>query len=285
MAPNADTNMPLAQHPPPEHTSRLEITLRSKSKSTHITDSEARSMSRRHRNNDPQCHPRDGVGSSPKEGAGASTKAGSGKSGASNRSGHRRRALLQTSSEDEYEKAALPPRKPTLFKGHNTPYHDADIDMQLENVSPEHGGSSLQISLHNEYMIIPNQIAASIARRDIINPIDATPPPNPHQSSRMESVNDTQSAKRRRSEVRGHTLNSSTSIPQPTRSKEAIPSIDILSQIWLGYTIHEAIATHKGIETIQEHRTHDEFLRIRTPPREILDFQTLRHAFPRIPQI
>ena len=146
--------------------------------------------------------------------------------------------------------------------------------MQLENVSPEHGGSSLQLSTsHNEYMAIPNQEAASIGRRDIINLADATPPLNPHQNSRMESINDTQSAKRRRSGVGGHTLNSSTSIPQLTRSKEAIPSIDILSQIWLGYPIHEAIATHKGIEPIQKYRTHDEFLRLGIPPREILEFQ------------
>ena len=227
-----------------------------------------------------------GAGSNLRAEAGASSKDGSRRSGASTRSGPRKRTLIQAYSEDEDEIAAIPTNQPTTFKGHTTPYHDADIDMQLEDVSPEHGGSSLQISTsQDEYLAIPNQAANSTAQLDIINLAEATPPPNPHQNSRMETTNDTQSAKRRRGEGGSHTLNSSTNNPQPTRAKEAIPSIDIASQIWLGFPIHEAIASHKGMAIIQEHRTHDEFIKLGTPPREIIDFKTIRRAFPRVPQL
>jgi hypothetical protein len=48
------------------------------------------------------------------------------------------------------------------------PSHDIDIDMQLEDVSPEHGGSSLQFSISNdEFTAVPNQAAA--LQHDITN--------------------------------------------------------------------------------------------------------------------
>ena len=68
------------------------------------------------------------------------------------------------------------------------------------------------------------------------------------------------------------------------KTKEAIPSIDIVSQMWLGFPIHEAVASHRGKEIIHEHRTNEDFARIGTPPREIIDFKTLRRAFPRVSQ-
>ena len=71
---------------------------------------------------------------------------------------------------------------------------------------------------------------------------------------------------------------------QSVRNKEDIPNIDIVSQMWLGFPIHEAIALHKGGDIIREHRTNDNFARIGTPPREIINFNTLRRAFPRVPQ-
>jgi hypothetical protein len=65
MASTPDTNMPLAQHTLPEITSRLEITLRSKSKSTRAAESETKNASRRHRENDQHCDLRQSEGALP----------------------------------------------------------------------------------------------------------------------------------------------------------------------------------------------------------------------------
>ena len=158
--------------------------------------------------------------------------------------------------------------------------------MQLENVSPKHGGSSLQISTsQDEYMAALNQAAVSLDRLDTTNIADATPPPNTHKSPRKENTNDTQSAKRRRGEVGRHAHNSGTNNLQYTRTKEAIPSIDVVSQMWFGFSIHEAIATQRGKGIILEHRANEEFVKLGTPPNEIIDFKTIRRAFPRVPQI
>ena len=208
------------------------------------------------------------------------------KSAASTRSASRRRALIQNYSDEEEENIAPPPSQPASFKVQTTPYHDVDIDMQLENVSPEHGGSSLQISTsHDAYLAAPNQAAIALDRLDIINLAEATPPPSTHKSPRKEVAIDTQSAKRRRSEVEGLAHHSGSSHHQHLHTKEAIPCIDIVSQMWLGFSIHEAIATHKGMEVIHEHRTFDEFTNIGTPSSEVTEFQTLRRAFPRVPQV
>ena len=220
---------------------------------------------------------------------GANTRTGIGstgrpKSGTSTRSTTRRRALIQDYSEDEAEEGTTPPlNHPPIHKEHTTPYHDVDIDMQLENVSPEHGGSSLQISAsQEEYMAVLNQAAVSLDRLDTFNTVDTTPPTHPHKSLRKEPANDTQSAKRRRSEGGRNAIDSGTS--QPQHKREAIPSIDIVSKMWLGFSIHEAIATQKGMGIILEHRTMDEFEKLGTPLSEIQDFNSTRRAFPRVPQ-
>ena len=247
-----------------------------------------------------QANGREGVGAGsgaevrgPGEGVGAGsghTKADSTSNGpasiASTKSASRRRALIQHYSEDEEDNTAPPPSQQVPFKAQISPYQDVDIDMQLEDVSPEHGGSSLQISTsHDEYLAAPNQDATKLDRLDTINLADATPPISKHKSPRKEVVNDTQSAKRRRSEGEGHTRNSESSHPQHLRTKEAIPSIDIVSHMSLGFAIHEDIAAQKGTEIIHEHRTYDEFTNIGTPSSEVIEFQTLRRAFPRVPQV
>ena len=58
-----------------------------------------------------------------------------------------------------------------------------------------------------------------------------------------------------------------------------------MSQIWLGFPIHEAVAVQKGGDIIRDHRTTEDFARIGTPPTEIIHFNTLRQAFPIVPQI
>ena len=193
----------------------------------------------------------------------------------SRNSGRRRALITEYSDDEERENSAPPPSQPVILKEKATPSQDFDIDMQLEGVSPAHGGSSLQLSTsHNEYAAIPNQAAISTTRLDIINLADATP-----KSPRKEAPSDTQSAKRRRS-----TTSLSASKSQHEKTMEDIPSIDIVSHMWLGFPIHEAIATHWNKEVIREHRTNEEFTKLGTPTREIIEFKTLRRAFPHVPQ-
>ena len=68
-------------------------------------------------------------------------------------------------------------------------------------------------------------------------------------------------------------------------TKEAISNIDIVSHMWLGFPIHEAVETYKDKEVIRKHRTNEKFARVGTPLQEVVDFMTLRRAFPRVPQM
>ena len=199
--------------------------------------------------------------------------------------GGRRRAIFQDHSEDEEgdRELANQASKP-LMKGKAIPCNDSDIDMQLEDVSPEHGGSSLKLSLSNEdFTAAPNQAAA--LRIDTINLADRTPTQESYQSPKKVTTSDNHSAKRRRGELGGLATISDAHKPLGRKLKEAIPSIDIVSHMWLGFSIHEAITTQKGMGIIHETRTNEEFLKIDTPSREVLEFRTLRRAFPRVPQV
>ena len=49
---------------------------------------------------------------------------------------------------------------------------------------------------------------------------------------------------------------------QSMRTKEAIPSIDIMSQMWLGFPIHEVVAVQRGGGIIREHRTNKHIARM-----------------------
>ena len=160
--------------------------------------------------------------------------------------------------------------------------HDYDIDMQLVDISPEHGGSSLRLSISNDkYIAAPNQAAAS--RLDTIN-LAATPP-TMHKSPRKVTTLDNHSAKRRRSEEGRPTTHSDSNKSHNMGPKEAIPSIEMVSQMWLGFPIHEAAATQRGKEVLRENRTNEDFAELGTPSREVIDFMTLRRAFPRVPRL
>jgi hypothetical protein len=162
------------------------------------------------------------------------------------------------------------------------PSHDYDIDMQLADVSPEHGGSSLRLSMSNdEFVAAPNQ--ATISRLDAINLDAMTPTTTTHKSPRVEATIDNHSAKKRRSDVGRHKTHSDSTKSHNMRTK--VPIIDIVAQMWLGFSIHEAVAIQNGKEVIREHHTNDDFARAGTPPSEVIEFMTLRRAFPRVPQM
>ena len=209
-----------------------------------------------------------------------------GRAGTRSKSTGRRRALISDfSDEDDMVTTAPTPNQPIALKEKDPLYLDYDMDKQLEDVSPEHGGSSLQLSsTHNEYAAILNQAAISTSRLDIINLADATPATS-HKSPRKEATSDTQSAKRRRNEAGRHTIPFGASKLHQEKTKEAVPSIDIVSHMWLGFPIHEAIAIQRGQDIIHEHRTNDEFTRFGTPTKEIIEFKILRRAFPHVPQV
>ena len=154
--------------------------------------------------------------------------------------------------------------------------------MQLADVTPEHGGSSLHFSTsQDDYLAAPNQAVLSISHLDAINLATSTLTPR----SLKDILNDTQSAKRRRSEA-GRQATHNRSTPSPSiKTKEDVPSIEIVAHMWLGFSVHEAIAIHEGKEIIREFRTNDEFARFGTLTMEIIEFKTFRRAFPRVPQI
>ena len=274
MAPNSDLHA-AAQHTTRNNSSHQHDS-RSKAKGT--TGSTGASIPTRSHNKTAPPHPGRG---GDKEAAASSAGVGT-----RSRSTGRRRALISDYSDEEDREPNAPAlNQASVIKEKTPPSLDYDIDMmQLEDVSPEHGGSSLQLSSSlNEYAAIPNQAAISTTRLDTINLADATPTTS-HKSPRKVATSDTQSAKRRRNEAGRHTLPLGASKPQHEKTKEAIPSIDIVSHMWLGFPIHEAIAIQRGKEIIREHRTTEEFTRLGTPTKEVIEFMTLRRAFPHVPQ-
>ena len=198
--------MPLAQYTLPETTSRLEITLQSKSKSTRAAESDTKNASRRHRENDQHCDLRQSEGAlasrSRLSGGRVGKQCGEGEVVPGGRQSHsdngsvgaqqaqqpkgrppnrpsdeeeggpsgkppgtstkartcsRRRAFISDHSEEEEgdQESHQVSQPPPHLKGKAFTFHDSDIDMQLEDVSPEHGGSSLKLSLSNEEFTPP----------------------------------------------------------------------------------------------------------------------------------
>ena len=111
--------------------------------------------------------------------------------------------LEDTSDEGEEEEAGIPPKHPILKQDQPSPSHDHDIDMQLDDVSPEHGGSSLRLSVSNdEFVVVPNQAATS--QLDNINFTNMTPTSTTHKNPKIAATIDAHSAKKRRSEEGRH---------------------------------------------------------------------------------
>lgn len=193
MAPSEDVSMSQARPAPPADNPRLEITLRSKSKSNKTSEPDGRSSLRRSRDIEGALKPSSrqnegGVGNGTRQASAngqgdeddgqqllqghskqslqqvtfcskgverrpnieepAPTRSSKGqpsKPESKARGGGRRRAIINDYSEDEEgdrvsHQVNQPP--PPLMKGKALPFHDSDIDMQLVDVSPEHGGVS-----------------------------------------------------------------------------------------------------------------------------------------------
>ena len=82
------------------------------------------------------------------------------------------------------------------------PPHDYDLDMQLEDVVPKHGGSSLQLlTSHEKYATSLNKTAMSTTRLNAINLAEMTQPTTSHKSPRKGNTTNTQNTKKRKSEA------------------------------------------------------------------------------------
>ena len=155
------------------------------------------------------------------------------------------------------------------------------MDAQLENVSPERGGSSLQVSLGGDSIQ-----GAQATPWKSVQIGEGTPPTLPPPNA-LES----QTTKRRKAEdytaTSTPTISSKRTTPPPhSKSKRASTlGIDMLSQMWLGFQMQETLLTQHGKNVLKEARSDEEFLAIGTPPTEIQEFRSLRHAFPRTKQI
>ena len=270
MAPTPEETMTHSHKAPATDTPRLEIPLRNKTRTTRSTGTETKSGPRTALNTEKQQAAekgpsRAGGGDSAGRRARLGDPNGTSELPNGSRSGSRRRAFIADSSEDEDGvNAAQYPHHPSLMKGKTSPSHDSDIDMLLAGMSPEHGGSSLHLSMTNDdFVAAPNQAAH---RLDITNLAEKTPITTSHKSPMNTTISDNQSAKRRRGEAEGLSSIPDSHRSHTTRYKEAIPSIAIVSHMWLGFAIHEAIASHKHKAIIHEHHTDEEFLNIGTPP-------------------
>ena len=147
---------------------------------------------------------------------------------------------------------------------------DLDMDAQLENVSPERRGNSLQISLERQ----PIQAAQDMSQKsDRIT--DNTPPTLQYRNPRITEASESQTTKRRKAE--DYTATSTPHVSSKhhtptshTKSKgTSTLGIDMLSHIWLGFQMHEDLLIERGKSTLKESRTDEEFLAIGTPPTEV----------------
>ena len=160
---------------------------------------------------------------------------------------------------------------------------DLDMVLQLENVSPERGGSSLQMSMEN------NSIQVTPPKS--IHLPEGTPPTLQYRNPRMEDASESQNTKRRKAD--DYTATSTPPIPSKhtpssthTRNRKGSTlSIDMVGHMWLGFHMHESLSIQKGKKVLKEVRTDEEFKVIGTPPTEIHEFRMLRQAFPRTRQL
>lgn len=156
-----------------------------------------------------------------------------------------------------------------VMRREGTATNEEDLDMELENVSPAQGSSSLRYSISQSSPIgSQRQLETTLATTNLEGNIPSAKRRKPDGEERRTPINTQQEE----------------DTTQRTRSKGAALGIDILAHMWLGFPIHEAIALERGKLPLREKRTNYEFECLGTPPSEIIEFRTLRHAFPRVAQ-
>ena len=193
--------------------------------------------------------------------------------------------------------AAQPPTHHTASSTHQPihnshPTHelgadeDLDMDTQLENVSPERGGSSLQVSLGGDSI----QGAQATPWMNV-QIGESTPPTLAYRNPRLDDASESHHTKRRKAtdySVTSTPTNPSKSIPSLTHSKSKRSTtlgIDMVGQMWIGFHMQEALLIQKGKKELTETRTDEEFSVIGTPMNEVQEFRSLRRAFPRTRQV
>jgi hypothetical protein len=157
------------------------------------------------------------------------------------------------------------------------------MDAQLENVSPEHGGSFIQGSLEGHSIQVLQAASQKSARI-----LESSLPTLQYRHPRLEDASESQTTKRRKADDSTATSSirsKSTPTPSSSRSKRgATLGIDMVSQMWLGFHMHEASSLQLGKKVLVERRTDAEFTTMGTPVNEVREFRTLRSAFPRTKQ-
>ena len=123
---------------------------------------------------------------------------------------------------------------------------DLDMDAQLENVSPERGGSSLQVSLGGN-SIQPAQTTSW----KTVQIRENTPPTLAYRNPRLDDASESQNTKRRKAADYSITSppslpsNSIPSISRTTSKRLPTLSIDMVGQMWIGFYMQEAILLQK----------------------------------------
>ena len=134
-------------------------------------------------------------------------------------------------------------KSPTSYK--SQPPHklggeeDLDMDAQLENVSLERGGSSLQVSLGEDSI----QVAQATPWKSV--PVgEGTSPTLSYRNPRLEDASESQTTKRRKAadySVTSTPTIQSKSIPPSSHMRPkrlTTLGIDMIGQMWLGFHMH-----------------------------------------------
>lgn len=148
------------------------------------------------------------------------------------------------------------------------------MDVQLENVSPERGKNYLQMSFGRNFI----QATQAIPSKSI-HISESTPPTLQYQNPRLANALESQNTKRRKTEDYTATFTpplSSKLTPSSThtRSKRATTlGIDMMSKMWFGFHMHEALSVQSGQRELKESRTNEDFTALGTPATEIQEFR------------
>lgn len=120
---------------------------------------------------------------------------------------------------------------------------------------PEEGSSSLELELdyssrHSSQAAPPKAVLIT----------ESTPSTLQYRNPRTKEVSESQSAKRRKADE--FTATSTPPIStrsshqrHPTRSKRIAPlSIDVIRQMWMGFSVHKALAIQRGKHVGEAHQ-------------------------------